>query len=83
MRWPDATVKSQECEDPVVKLFAGEAAGLIRWHRDFEQMPIVLMSQESRRVTTSPIGPMPVFARWPWTIERGFPKTTVFGRTPD
>ena len=54
-RWPDLVVKELEQEEPAVAMLAGDAADLGRCRRGVEPLRIVIMPQQDRQATISPI----------------------------
>lgn len=61
-RWPDAIVKSLECEEPTVAMLPGDAADLGRCRRGIEPLRIVVMPQQERQIIVPTIEPMPWFS---------------------
>jgi hypothetical protein len=60
-RWPEVVVKTLEQEQPVVAMTAENAVDLGRCRRGIEPLRIVVMPQQDRQATTSPVmEPMPV-----------------------
>ena len=60
-RWPDASVKELEREEPTWVMTAEDAADLGRCHRGVEPLRIVIMPQRDRQAITPPAAePMPV-----------------------
>ena len=59
-RWPDASVKELEREEPAVAMAPAGAADLGRCRRGIEPLRIVIMPQHARHVVAPEVEPMPI-----------------------